>query len=64
MRFINDIYQENLKNCVVVLGNFDGLHKGHLSLLDKAKEIALNEYVQMNKILPILLMANKISGAT
>jgi len=40
MKFINDIYQENLKNCVVILGNFDGIHKGHLTLLNKAKEVA------------------------
>ena len=40
MKFINDIYQEKLENCVVILGNFDGIHKGHLSLLNKAKEVA------------------------
>lgn len=41
MKIINDIYQEHLENCVVILGNFDGIHKGHLTLLDKAKEVAL-----------------------
>lgn len=40
MKIINDIYKEHLENCVVVLGNFDGIHKGHLTLLDKAKEVA------------------------
>jgi len=29
-----------LKDTVVVLGNFDGIHKGHLTLLTKATEIA------------------------
>lgn len=43
MKFINDIYKENLKNCVVILGNFDGIHKGHLTLLDKAKKVAKEE---------------------
>lgn len=40
MEFNNTIDLVNLKNTVVILGNFDGLHKGHLTLLTKAKELA------------------------
>ncbi len=40
MIIITDIDSLHLKNTVVVLGNFDGIHKGHLTLLHKAKEIA------------------------
>lgn len=40
MKFITDINSLHLENTVVVLGNFDGIHKGHLTLLEKAKEIA------------------------
>ncbi len=40
MKFITDINSLHLENTVVVLGNFDGIHKGHLTLLERAKEIA------------------------
>ncbi len=40
MKFITDINSLHLENTVVVLGNFDGIHKGHLTLLEKAKDIA------------------------
>ena len=30
----------NAKDSVLVLGYFDGLHRGHKALFDKAKEIA------------------------
>lgn len=31
---------ENAKNCVIVIGNFDGVHLGHQALLGAAKKIA------------------------
>lgn len=40
MEYINDIFTNKLKDTVVVLGNFDGIHKGHLTLLTTAKEVA------------------------
>lgn len=40
MKFINDMESMKLENCAVILGNFDGIHKGHLTLLHKAKEVA------------------------
>ena len=33
-------FPDNLKNCVVAFGNFDGVHRGHQSVITKAKEIA------------------------
>jgi len=36
---------ENSKGCVLALGNFDGVHKGHKLLLDKAKA-----YAEENKL--------------
>lgn len=46
MKFINDIQHSTLKDTVVVLGNFDGLHKGHLTLLSKAKDIAKEQQLK------------------
>lgn len=40
MKVITDTCNLALENTVVVLGNFDGIHKGHLSLLHKAKKLA------------------------
>ncbi len=47
MERISDInaYPEHLKNAVVVIGNFDGVHQGHTALLDKAKEMAVSKKV-------------------
>jgi len=28
------------KNSILVIGNFDGLHKGHLSILNEAKKLS------------------------
>jgi len=35
-----------LPKTAVVLGNFDGIHKGHMLLIEKAKEIAKEEGVK------------------
>lgn len=43
MRVIKADETDRLKKTVVVLGNFDGLHKGHLSLIEKAKQVAKAE---------------------
>ena len=42
MRLIQDLIQltEPLKNPVLTIGNFDGVHKGHLALFEKVKERA------------------------
>lgn len=40
MKIFENIDDVQLKNTVVVLGNFDGIHKGHLTLLTKATQIA------------------------
>lgn len=42
MNIISDIdsIEKTLKNPVLTIGNFDGVHKGHLSLFDKVKERA------------------------
>ena len=34
--------KEQLINPVLTIGNFDGVHKGHLTLFDMVKERALN----------------------
>jgi riboflavin kinase/FMN adenylyltransferase len=42
MRIINDLnaIEEPLKNPVLTIGNFDGVHLGHLALFEKVKERA------------------------
>ena len=41
MRLIRNLdIPDHAKNCVVAIGNFDGLHKGHLAVINYAKEIA------------------------
>ena len=42
MTIIRDLseLQASLKNPVITIGNFDGVHKGHIALFDKVKEIA------------------------
>ena len=40
----------HMKSSVVVIGNFDGIHRGHAALLSKAKEIAK----QKNTIVSVL----------
>ncbi len=38
----NDLYKipKKAKGCTVLIGNFDGVHKGHQALINKGKEIA------------------------
>ncbi len=40
MTIINNLkeFNEKLRNPVLTIGNFDGVHKGHLALFDKVKE--------------------------
>ena len=42
MKIYNSLYNiaEYDKNAVIVIGNFDGVHRGHQTLIKKAKEIA------------------------
>lgn len=40
MKIFESFEDVQLNNTVVVLGNFDGIHKGHLTLLTKATQIA------------------------
>ncbi len=35
-----DSLPERLRNCVVAIGNFDGVHRGHQAVLERALEIA------------------------
>lgn len=46
MEKIIGITQFSLPKTVVVLGNFDGIHKGHKTLINKAKEIAKTKNIQ------------------
>ncbi len=38
MKIINDLKELNINNTVVALGKFDGLHKGHMTLIGKLLE--------------------------
>ncbi|MFD1790657.1 bifunctional riboflavin kinase/FAD synthetase [Ochrobactrum teleogrylli] len=38
-----DTLPERLRNCVVAIGNFDGVHRGHQAVLERALEIAAKE---------------------
>ena len=42
MIIYNDLshIEDTAKDCVLVIGNFDGVHRGHQALLDRAHEIA------------------------
>ena len=46
MKKIIGITEFSLPKTVVVLGNFDGIHKGHRFLLNKAKEIASEKKIK------------------
>jgi len=39
----NQTLPTNLRSCVVAIGNFDGVHRGHQALLARAQEIAARE---------------------
>ena len=44
IQFINNQFDiQSDQDCVLVLGYFDGLHRGHKALFDKAREIAEQE---------------------
>lgn len=38
-----DAFPARLQNCVVAIGNFDGAHRGHQAVLDRALELAAKE---------------------
>lgn len=42
LKVYNDIYDipDEAKNCVLSIGNFDGVHKGHVRLLESARHMA------------------------
>lgn len=44
MRYIKETTDFQLKNSVVTLGKFDGLHKGHQMLLDHVLELKQKGY--------------------
>ena len=52
MQLVTDINQfsPNWESCVLTLGDFDGLHRGHLKLIHKAQKIAFK------KKLPLVLL--------
>ncbi|MBV2143080.1 bifunctional riboflavin kinase/FAD synthetase [Falsochrobactrum sp. TDYN1] len=35
-----EVFPESLHNCVVAIGNFDGVHRGHQAVLERALELA------------------------
>ena len=41
-RSLSEVQKEN-KDLIAILGNFDGVHKGHVSLIDTAKELKGSE---------------------
>ncbi len=47
MKIIRDIdnFPVELQNAVVVIGNFDGVHRGHQALLTRAKQLAADKKV-------------------
>ncbi|MEM6811054.1 MAG: bifunctional riboflavin kinase/FAD synthetase [Pseudomonadota bacterium] len=52
MKIFHDLkaISQDFKNAVIIIGNFDGVHKGHQALIQKAKDIA----AQDNKTIGIL----------
>jgi len=46
IRYIDDV-PAALKGCVVALGNFDGLHRGHQAVIGKAKALAHKKNVPL-----------------
>ena len=43
MKILNSKTQNIPQNCVITIGNFDGLHQGHSSIIDLVKTIADKE---------------------
>jgi riboflavin kinase/FMN adenylyltransferase len=46
MEKVIGITEFKLPKTVAALGNFDGIHKGHRVLIDKAKEIAKEKNIE------------------
>lgn len=43
MRVFSDCNQPELRGCALTIGNFDGVHRGHLALLRRLREVADRE---------------------
>lgn len=49
MKTVNtlDTVPSDCKNCVIAIGNFDGIHRGHQALLEKARNVAKEKNLQL-----------------
>ena len=49
MKTVNtlDNIPDDCKNCVIAIGNFDGIHRGHQALLEKARHVAKEKNLQL-----------------
>jgi riboflavin kinase/FMN adenylyltransferase len=52
-----DILEVTVRASVVVVGNFDGVHRGHQQLLARAKELAVTTSQELSEEIPLPLIA-------